>query len=412
MLRILSCIGALLFVALVIPQRAHGQAFGVMLQNNLMPASGGMGGVSIATPQDVQSSLGGNPATLSQHKGTKFSFSGAWAEPTINMDHNTNIILANIQPFESRSRRPGSIVGNIGVTQDFTALGLPVTAGVGLLTSSGLGVNYRDVIESNGSSAELAVLSTTAGMGVELTDRLSVGFTGVVATANMDGVFTGVSAATPDYNLRAAIGLTYDVTESTRLGAYWHTEQKHTFDDFVRFGGAGNPFQDVDLSLPSVYGVGVSNQSLMDGRLLIGVDVTYLEWSETDLFGAIWNDQVAVQAGLQYTNCSGIRYRLGYAYAEDTSRNVVAPSIGGISPQATVDYIQALFPNINEHRVSGGVGVTDILPGVDLDLFAGGQFEDSRNYGDTTASVESYWIGFGTTWRFSRGGCTRVPNRW
>ncbi|MEM1069010.1 MAG: hypothetical protein AAGG48_05475 [Planctomycetota bacterium] len=414
MTRILSTVTLLLLLALIMPSAAHGQAFGVMLQNNLMPASGGMGGVSIARPQDIQSALGGNPATLAQQKGTKFSFSGAWVEPTINMDHDTTIAAASITPFESRSRRPGSIVGNIGVTQDLSALGIPGTVGMGLLTASGLGVNYRDVVASNGTSAELVALATGVGAGVDLTDRLSVGLTAVVGSTSMDGIFSGTSGATPDYNLRALLGFTYDINDSTSIGGYWHTEQKHTFDDFLRVGGAGNPFIDVSLSFPSVYGLGVANQSLMNGRLLIGIDVLYFEWSETDFFGAIWDDQLAVQSGIQFTTPSGVKFRLGHVYARDASRNVVAPDIGGvINPQSTVDYIQSLFPNINEHRLTGGIGIKDILPGVDFDLFAGGQFEDTRDFGDTSVSIESYWIGFGTTWRFSRGGCcVDAPSRW
>ena len=56
-------------------------------------------------------------------------------------------------------------MGNIGVTQDFTALGLPGTVGLALLTASGLGVNYNQAIASNGTFAEMAVLQTTVARG-------------------------------------------------------------------------------------------------------------------------------------------------------------------------------------------------------------------------------------------------------
>lgn len=395
-------------------KQSHAQAFGVMLQGNLNPAAGGMGGTAIARPQDTQSALGINPATLTQKKGTQFSFSGAWVEPTINMDNDATLPVANIGPYESKSRRPGSIVGNIAATQDFSALGRPVTLGIGLLTSSGLGINYRDVSASNGTSAELVVLGTGVGGGVELTDRFSIGFMGSVATASMDGVFTGVSSSTPDYNMSASLGFTYDVMDATTIGGFWHTEQKHTFDDFIRFGPPGSAFQDLSISLPNVYGLGIANESLMDGRLLVAADFSYLAWSDTDFFGAIWEDQFAFQTGMQYTTCRGIKFRTGYAYAEDASRNTVAPTIGGISPQATVDYLQALFPNINKHRISGGIGMKDVLPGVDIDLFAGGMFNESHDFGDTAVAAESYWVGFGTSWRFRRGGCKHlcIPDQW
>ena len=61
---------------------ASAQSFGVELHNTLMPASGAMGGASLAQPQDLVSALNGNPATLTQFQGTQFTFSGSWAEPT------------------------------------------------------------------------------------------------------------------------------------------------------------------------------------------------------------------------------------------------------------------------------------------------------------------------------------------
>ena len=73
---------------------------------------------------------------------------------------------------------------------------------------------------------------------------------------------------------------------------------------------------------------------------------------------------------------------------------------------AQVQYIEALFAAIPQDRITGGVSVRDVLPGVDLDLFAGGMFEESQTFGITTATVESYWVGTGITWRFGRGGCS------
>ncbi|MEE2936612.1 MAG: hypothetical protein VYA84_11520 [Planctomycetota bacterium] len=78
-----ACCRSVLSVAIAFPllvstpEKTHAQAVGILLQNNLMPASGGMGVASIARPQDVQSALEANPATLSQRKGTQFSLSGS-----------------------------------------------------------------------------------------------------------------------------------------------------------------------------------------------------------------------------------------------------------------------------------------------------------------------------------------------
>ena len=76
------------------------QSFGVELFNNLMPASGGMAGTSIAAPQDVQSAVYGNPATMTQYRGTQFAFGGAWVEPTYNLSvAEPGLPLLGVVPF-------------------------------------------------------------------------------------------------------------------------------------------------------------------------------------------------------------------------------------------------------------------------------------------------------------------------
>ncbi|NOY43466.1 MAG: hypothetical protein GXP26_16725 [Planctomycetes bacterium] len=106
---------ALLFIALLAPaiislhqQDASAQAFGVELHATMNPAAGGMAGVSIARPQDVQSAFTGNPATLTQFRGTQFSFGGGWVEPTINVNNEATLPLADVNPFQAKSEQPGN----------------------------------------------------------------------------------------------------------------------------------------------------------------------------------------------------------------------------------------------------------------------------------------------------------------
>ncbi len=391
-----------LLMSLVCSKTAHAQAFGIELHNNVMPASGGMGGASLARPQDLQSALGGNPATLAQFKGTQFSFGGGWVEPTINLDNGANI-GANITPFSGKSSRQGSMIANIGVTQSLSELGLPATVGVGLLTSSGLGTNFRQIDASNGTTSELVILSAASGVGVDLTDNLALGATLMIGNATMDGPFTFATAATPDYALRGSFGLTYTPNRCTTIGAWWMTEQKFRFNDFVQIGGPGNPFRGVRVSLPTTYGVGIANTRFLDGRLLLALDFKYLDWSSTDFFGALWDDQFVTQFGVQLTTRKGYKLRAGYTYAENLTGNITAPTIGGVTPQAGIDYFQALFPAINQHRFTGGIGIPNVIGGMDLDLFAGGMPRSSERSGLTSVNVESYWVGLGMTWRFGNG---------
>ena len=70
-------VGMVVCAAFAGTRAAQAQTFGVELHNNLMPAAGAMGGVSIARPQDLASGINGNPATLTQFAGTQFMFGGA-----------------------------------------------------------------------------------------------------------------------------------------------------------------------------------------------------------------------------------------------------------------------------------------------------------------------------------------------
>jgi long-chain fatty acid transport protein len=99
----------------------------------------------------LTSAINANPATLTQFQGTQFLFGGGWAEPTYNVTHDGGV-LPGIGAYSAKSSTPGSAGGNIGVTQDFTALSLPATLGIGFISSAGGGADFRDVLASNGTS--------------------------------------------------------------------------------------------------------------------------------------------------------------------------------------------------------------------------------------------------------------------
>lgn len=123
--------------------------------------------------------MNANPASLTQFQGTQFSFGGGWAEPTFNTTQTGNIPVIGlnplVEPFSAKSTAPGVPVANIGVTQDINELGLPVTLGIGFITTAGAFVDYRHIPESNGANAALAIFNVPLSVGVELTDRWSVG---------------------------------------------------------------------------------------------------------------------------------------------------------------------------------------------------------------------------------------------
>ncbi len=421
MLRPLVILSVLMLIIVGAPL-ASGQSFGVELHNTLMPASGGMGGVSIARPQDLTSAMNANPAALTQFRGTQFAFGGGWAESTFNLTQTSNVPLIGpnplIEPFSGKSTAPGAPVGNIGVTQDLSALGLPATLGVGFITTAGGFVDFRHIPESHGTNTGQTIFNMPFALGMDLTDRLSVGTSMSMGIAFFDGPFVGVGGMTPDYALRGTLGGNYLLTEATTIGSYYQTAQSYTFDNaFVLNAGPGQSAFEVNMELPQNVGFGVANSALMDGRLLLGVDLVYKLWDEADLYSAVYDNQMVVQLGSQLTR-GRYRFRTGYVWAENPIDGTPGSNIGGVvqpGDLAAVRYTQGLLAITSQHRISLGVGVTDLLPGIDMDVMGGGMFRDTEQLGNfTTTSIESYWIGAGLTWRFGRGACcgTSVPETW
>jgi len=414
---------ALCLLVVSVNSVSYGQSFGVELQNAMMPASGGMGGVSVARPQDLTSAMNANPATLSQFRGTQFSFGGGWAEATYNLTQSSNIPVVGTNPiietFSAKSTAPGMPLGNIGVSQDLSELGVPATVGIGFITTAGAFSDFRHVPESGGTNAGLAIFNMPLTLGLDLTDRWSIGTSLSMGIAFFDGPFVGVGGMTPDYALRGAVGSHFLLTDTTTVGGYYQTAQSFSFDNaFILNPGVGQNSVDVSMDLPENVGIGFTNNSVLDGRLLLGVDLVYKLWDNADLFRAIYDNQWIVQTGAQLS-LDRYRFRAGYVWAENPMDQTPGASLGGVIQPgdiAAVRYSQGLMAVTNQHRITFGVGVVDFLPGIDLDLMGGGMFRDSEQLGNfTKSSVASYWLGTGLTWRLGRGACCRkslAPDSW
>jgi long-chain fatty acid transport protein len=387
---------------------AHAQSFGIELHSTVMPTAGGMGGACLARPQDVVSSLAGNPATLTQFHGTNFTFGGGWIESTYNVAHAGGV-LPNLGTFSAKSEAEGSALGNIGISHDLDVLGLPATMGMGLMSAAGAGLSFRNVPESNGTSVNLTILQIGSGIGVDVTDRLSVGALVSLGSSTFDAPFQGLGAATLAYALRGSVGANYQLGCNTFLGATWHTSQNFNYDDAIRLQLPNGfaPVADVDAGLPANWGVGIANDAFVNGRLLLAADVLFKQWEKADLFDVLYTNQWVFQLGAQFELNERVRLRAGYVYAENPLDMTVGGAAGGILPpvavEAALQYTQATVAVANHHRMTVGAGLRDVLPGVDLDLFAGYMFGASERLGDFTATdVKSYWLGGGLTWHFGR----------
>jgi long-chain fatty acid transport protein len=383
---------------------ATAQTYGIDFRNTLMPASGGMAGTSVAAPQDFLSAINGNPAALAQYKGTHFTLGGAFAEATVNLEQKAPVPLLGVAPFSAKSSTPGAVIPAIGVAQEVAGMPLPTTVGIAVFGAAGGGSSYVQVPASNATSSYLLLLEFAPSVGVELTERLSLGATMFIGDGYASGPFVGTSGMTNAYALRGGFGLDYELGDATRLGAYYQTTQAFRFDSETVLFDSRRTY-DIDMGLPQQVGMGIANESLLDGRLLLAADALYLDWRSAALFKNLYRGQWVMQLGTQYRATDRVKLRLGYALAQNPVNDAVGTRIGPVQVPGgipAVKYLQSQFAIINEHRMAAGIGMSDVfMRGFDVDAFAGGMFPAGDSLGASTyVSVASYWIGLGLTWRF------------
>jgi long-chain fatty acid transport protein len=401
-------------VVLTAAAAAQAQPIGVEMQNTMLPVAGAMGGASIAQPQEILAAVNANPAAMARFGGTQFQFGGGFAEATFNLEQTSTLRVPGVTPFAGKSGAPGAAVANIGMSRQTSLLGFDTTFGFGLISNAGSAIDFRRVPASNLASSNLLVLEMTPSLGVKLTEKLCVGANMSVGNGFFDGPFVGNGAMVQDYATRFGLGMNYDVTDATTVGWYWQTRQKFNFQNAVSlelFNGAFDVSRNVRMDLPSTFGFGIANHALCDGRLLLAVDAVFKQWDDASLFSAVYDNQWALMFGSQYS-LGKVRLRSGYTYAENPLKSITGASAGGIAPPggiAAIQYLQAQFASFNQNRISAGVGIVDLTPGLDVDFFAGGMLPETTATGPfTTVKLQSYWVGLGLTYRFGTRG---VPSK-
>ncbi len=372
------------------------------IHNTINPAAGGMAGTSSARPQDVQSAIFGNPSTLAQFRGSQFSIGGAWSEPTFDVTHDGSVTGAlGGGPYSGKSSAQGCLLPTIGVTQDLSSLGIPGSIGAGLTTLSGVSEQLTGEPGSLGTHTEFLILGFTLGAGLDLTERLAFGASLTLGDGYAGGGFVHNSVVTHDYGLRGTFGLDFDLTSNTTLATYYQTKMPYRYDNLLLYGGT---FLDVEMEQPDNIGFGIANTSLMDGDLLLALDVIYKSWDNGAYWRDLYEDQWVFSLGTQLTR-GRWKYRLGYAFSDSPIDREPGATINGVPLGVPiVEYYQATQAGvISQHRLTGGIGIDDVIPHVSVDLFAGVMLPESAEFGThTTAALKVWFIGGGVTWKFGQ----------
>ena len=420
--------------------------YGYDLHNVLAPVSASMAGTSIAKPLDNVSAVFGNPAGLSEFRGTEFTFGATWYKPSAVLEHDGTVTSAvGGGAFKQSNRNEGYLVPQIAVTQDLRGLGIPGTLGAGVTATNGIGVEYRKDPNAIGASAELIVIGANFGLSWDLTQNLTVGAAATTTYSMLDLGLMSTSAQTHDIAFKGSLGATYKLPHATQIGVFYHSELRQDFDDIIQtspsngqdlgnlFGkGTSSDGQTTNLVIeqPRTLGVGISNEMFMDGNLYLAADVMYKNYANADFWQDVYVDQWIFSMGAQLTQ-GPWEFRAGYGYADDPTREnveglsqlanacaglpsacVAIPSGNSVVGINVTEYLQAAQAQvIYRHRFSVGAGYKGFLaPFLDLDMHAAYQLEEDRDYGTgglgiinenhTNSEVSSWHAGFALTWHF------------
>jgi long-chain fatty acid transport protein len=132
-----------LAVAALFTPIVQATTFGTDVNNTVLPATGGMGGASIARTVEGAAAVFGNPANLTQYKeGTTFTFGATYLDPQIKIT----------APFKGTSNADNYLIPTVSVTQGLGGIGFEnLVLGMGL-TATGAGSDFRAVPGSGGGN--------------------------------------------------------------------------------------------------------------------------------------------------------------------------------------------------------------------------------------------------------------------
>lgn len=375
--------------------------FGTDLNLTMMPAAGGMGGTGIARPQDLGASVFGNPATLTQFDGTRFMFGATFYDVGVDVEHDGT---ASGTPWSGDSEAGPYLVPNVALTQP---LGGNTVLGAGLTVVSGVGSDFRGETGSLDPLAEILVFGANAGIAHRLTDQLSIGAMATIGMGLGQAGLNGNTASTSNFGLRGTFGVNYEAGATT-LGAYYRTPLAIKYENMVQYAPDG--FHSPTFEQPQEVGVGIANQSLMDGKLLLAADVVWKDWSSAESYGDIYRDQTVFAVGAQYT-MGPYKIRAGYTHADSPIKDNVGASVGDIDSLmvggATVpmsreltQYVQATNAEVIwQDQVSLGLG-WDLTSNITMDAHVGYAFERDEQIGATDVEAGAWQAGLAFSWRF------------
>jgi len=337
-------------------------------QGIVIPGAGAinrsMAGAGVAAPLDAAGSLFWNPASIAALESSEF---------VVDLELlSVNTQLASSYLGASGETRSDSGINGLPtVAITFRRGDRPLTFGLGLFSLGGFGQNYPGNSVSPTANpiltppppaggigvgpiySRLAILQVAPTAALQLTDRLSIGFspTVVMADVALDPnaldtptaplTYPPATHARTHWGLGFHAGIYYETDSQWRFGASYKSPQ--WIEDFTFHTAPASQFT-LKADFPAIMSLGAAYYGLP--RTVWAIDLRYVDYDNTDLFGNPtgytpagswtglgWRSVFSVSTGVQYELTDCLTVRAGYFYtqnpirAEDTMFNIASSAI-------------------------------------------------------------------------------------
>jgi long-chain fatty acid transport protein len=300
-----------------------------------------------------------NPAAITGLESSEFVMGLDFLQVSMHL-------ASELGPLADETRSDSGVAALPTMAVAFQSEDSPFALGFGLFSIGGFGANYPGsttnpiltpptVTGVGPIYSKLNVYQVISTIGVKLTDQLSIGFspTVVIAEAALDpDVFApptapfdypGATHARPHWGLGFHAGIYYEMNCDWRFGASYKSPQ--WIEDFTFFSDPPTPVLGLKADYPGIISLGGSYCGIP--CTLIAVDLRYVDYKNTDLFGhgtgydpattamtgLGWKSVFAISTGVQYQLNDSLSLRAGYLYTEnpiadaDTFFNVASSAI-------------------------------------------------------------------------------------
>ncbi len=300
------------------------------------PIARGMGGVSIANPQDAISAVFGNPAAMCYGRycpSSQVDFGGTAFIPSVDASViNPFGMNQNISAESDKKVYPIPAIGlslPLGKDNERWRFGL---AAYGV---TGLGVDYRgtalDVPNAFGPGANLVageftslqIMKFAPAIAYQVAANVSLGAAFHIDYATLD-LGTGSS---PGFGYGVQLGAIWRPVPHWSLGLSYTTPQSVTHSNVVAQPTmtGGIAYFDLELEAPQQLGGGISWEGL-DNRLIISGDLKWINWGDAKGYSEFgWRDQTVYAVGVQW---EAIREKLFLRAGFNYGRNPVVANNG------------------------------------------------------------------------------------